>query len=679
MSEPAPLPRHSPAEPEFAAAARLGRAVAVLGQRLAMLLGTQFGAEVKPMFPGEQEFLERMFELWAGGPAPGESTGDGFARVPGPGGHPLDRLAAGLALSPVEVDLILLAGMPEEHEGYGSVLRSLNPRGEARPNVGLAAQLLGGGWQERAELRRLLYGGALVRSGILSLAGESGFFEQDLVLAPGLWPVLGGLDVWPPSLRPLPLSAAAAGLESWLDTLPVRRAMRALASGVPGILLIAAESEEIAGHRAAVLAERAGVRAIGFEIGPGIPAGGERLGRVHALARGAVPIFRVAPAEPGAAETLPDLADFPGIAVVCTRRGRRMPSGELPLLSLMIDPLPAGARRRLWRETLPELAALAPILAARYGVEPAAAARIARDARAMAALDGGTVDLESVAESVRQRSVSALATGVRIVRPAAGWDQLVLPEERKSQLAEALQRLFHQERVLEDWKFLEGRPGARGVRILMSGPPGTGKTLSAEVMARSLGVDLLVADISRIVSKWIGETEKHLAELFDLAEQAQAVLLFDEADALFGRRTEVSDAHDRYANLETAYLLSRLERFEGLAMLSTNLKQNVDPAFLRRIEFVIDFDEPSAAERESLWRCHLPPTAPLSDDVNLKDLAAFYPIVGGLIRNASAAAAFRAAAAGAPVSLHHLIGAIRREYEKSGKAFPGVPAGLSLN
>jgi SpoVK/Ycf46/Vps4 family AAA+-type ATPase len=230
--------------------------------------------------------------------------------------------------------------------------------------------------------------------------------------------------------------------------------------------------------------------------------------------------------------------------------------------------------------------------------------------------------------------------------------------------------------VLDQWKFLEGRPGARGVRVLLSGPPGTGKTLAAEVVAHALGVDLLMVDISRVVSKWIGETEKHLAEAFDAAERSHAVLLFDEADALFGKRTEVSDAHDRYANLETAYLLSRLERFDGLAILSTNLKQNIDTAFLRRLEFVIDFDEPSARERETLWRCHLPPAAPLAADVNLKELANLYPIVGGLIRNASVAAGFLAASAGTAISRNQLFGAIRREYEKSGKAFPGVPAGV---
>ena len=298
------------------------------------------------------------------------------------------------------------------------------------------------------------------------------------------------------------------------------------------------------------------------------------------------------------------------------------------------------------------------------------------DLRARAGLNGGGIDLPAIADCVRVRFNLPLGAGVKLTRPTAQWGQLILPSDRKGLLVEALNRLTHQGTVIDRWRFLDGRPGARGVRILLSGPPGTGKTLSAEVMASSLGVDLMIVDISRVVSKWIGETEKHLAQAFDAAERAQAILLFDEADALFGKRTDVSDAHDRYANLETAYLLSRLERFEGLAILSTNLKQNIDPAFMRRLEFSIDFDEPSVAEREALWRCHLPAEAPLASDVNLCELAALYPMVGGLIRNASVAAAFLAASSGVPIGRSHLIGAIRREYDKSAKAFPGVPAGI---
>jgi ATP-dependent 26S proteasome regulatory subunit len=147
------------------------------------------------------------------------------------------------------------------------------------------------------------------------------------------------------------------------------------------------------------------------------------------------------------------------------------------------------------------------------------------------------------------------------------------------------------------------------------------------VLAGALGRDLLVVDLSKLVSKWLGETEKHLAEVFDAAEHAQAVLLFDEADALFGRRTQVSDAHDRYANLETAYLLYRIERFDGLAVLSTNLQRNLDPAFLRRLEFVIDFEEPGTAERAALWRCHLPAAAPLDEACRWTSWPRNFPVV----------------------------------------------------
>jgi SpoVK/Ycf46/Vps4 family AAA+-type ATPase len=209
--------------------------------------------------------------------------------------------------------------------------------------------------------------------------------------------------------------------------------------------------------------------------------------------------------------------------------------------------------------------------------------------------------------------------------------------------------------------------------MLLAGPPGTGKSLAAEVLGHALGADLLVVDIARILSKWIGETEQRLAGVFDAAERSQSVLLFDEADALFGKRTEISDAHDRYANLETAYLLQRLERFEGLAILATNLRHNIDAAFTRRLEFVVEFDEPGPQEREALWLTHIPDDAPVASDLDYAELAARYPVVGGVIRNAAVAAAFLAAADGAPISREHALRALEREYEKHGRAFPGRP------
>jgi len=325
------------------------------------------------------------------------------------------------------------------------------------------------------------------------------------------------------------------------------------------------------------------------------------------------------------------------------------------------------------------MAAQSPSLAARYTVEPSTAAAVAHDLKFITELEGRAPRIEDVATSVRARGLSAsVSAGVRLIRPQATWSDLVLPPDRLAQLHEAVSRLEWQARVFDEWGFLRHRAGARGVRLLFTGQPGTGKTLSAEVLAQALDVDLLVVDLSRVVSKWIGETEKNLSAVFDAAERGQAALFFDEADALFGKRTEVTDAHDRYANLETAYLLTRLEQFEGLAILATNLRQNIDAAFLRRLEFVIDFEEPDSEERFALWRCHLPKDAPLADDVNLYELAALYPVVGGVIRNAAVAAGFLAAADGMPIDRRHFIHAIRREYAKAGRSFPGAPVGLAV-
>ena len=660
-----------------APALRLSRELAILGARLAGLL-ERVDPSRDTRLQGCRTFLESMFEQAGGGQPLAACEGGALERRPPGPAQPLERLADGLRLLPLEVDLLLLAAMPEEHEGFASVLSVLNPRGEGQVSVGLAAQLLCGEGNGRSEFRHQFLGGAALRSGLIGLSGAGALFEQNLVLAAGLWPVLGGLDFWPAGLERLAPNGTCAGLQDWLDSAAVRRLRRALQQPGPRVLVLGADSEDIACERAAALCARAGLHQVAFDwTGPPSPGRGQ-LARLHALARGAVPIFRLAAGDGKEPAPPPRLDDFPGPVLLCARRGAALALGAEPVLYLDIAPLPASERCALWRDTLPELPGAAATLAARYLVEPAMAQRIAADVRSVAALDDGHIGLDEVADCIRARAHAHLTPGLDVRRPTAGWQQLVLPPGPRMLLTEALQRLQHQATVLERWRFLDGRPGARGVRVLLCGPPGTGKTLSAEVLASALGVDLLVVDIARLVSKWIGETEQHLAAVFDAAEHSQAVLLFDEADALFGKRTAVSDAHDRYANLETAYLLARLERFEGLVMLSTNLKHNIDPAFLRRLEFVIELEQPGIAEREALWRCHLPPEAPLVADVNLAELATLYPISGGLVRNAAVAAAFLAAAAGSAISRAHLIGAIAREYAKSGKAFPGAPAGLAV-
>ncbi|HJR25766.1 MAG TPA: ATP-binding protein, partial [Acidimicrobiales bacterium] len=357
----------------------------------------------------------------------------------------------------------------------------------------------------------------------------------------------------------------------------------------------------------------------------------------------------------------------------CTTRAGVVALDARPTTVVRATPLGIAEHRAMWSAVLPEHAGAAASLAARLPVDPAVARAAVRDARALAGVDGGVPHPTAVGSHVRARIGAALPIGVHLVHPQVGWADLVLAPDKLAQLRSAVARVEHQGTVLGDWGFLAGRTGAAGVRLLFAGPSGTGKTLSAEVLAGALGVDLLLVDLSRIVSKWIGETEKQLAAVFDAAEATRSVLFFDEADSLFGQRTEVRDASDRYANLETAFLLSRLERYEGVAVLATNLRDHVDRAFARRLEVVVEFGEPDEADRLELWRCHLPDAAPLDPDVDLTVLAHLYEVVGGVIRNAAVSAGFAAAADGGPIRQHHLIHAIHDEYRKAGRPFPGAP------
>ncbi len=238
-----------------------------------------------------------------------------------------------------------------------------------------------------------------------------------------------------------------------------------------------------------------------------------------------------------------------------------------------------------------------------------------------------------VSAGARAQNAAGLERLARRIVPSVGWDDLVLPRVVEQQLRELTARARHRDRVLGEWGM--GSKGARGLGVtgLFAGDSGTGKTMSAEVVAGDLGFDLYVIDLSTVVDKYIGETEKNLDRIFTEADRVNGILLFDEADALFGKRSEVKDARDRYANVEVAYLLQRMELFDGLAILTTNLRSNVDEAFVRRLDAIVDFPMPEEEHRRKLWERNLPASLPVTGDIDLDFLARQFKISGGNIRN----------------------------------------------
>jgi len=294
--------------------------------------------------------------------------------------------------------------------------------------------------------------------------------------------------------------------------------------------------------------------------------------------------------------------------------------------------------------------------------------------RLVSQFDFSTAAISSTAQSLGETTASNLWDACRLrARPrlqdlaqhivsGATWADIVLPAAQIHTLQTVALQVRHRAQVCDEWGFAEKSNRGLGLSGLFAGPSGTGKTLAAEVLANELELDLFRIDLSSVVSKYIGETEKNLRRVFDAAEEGGAILLFDEADALFGKRSEVKDSHDRYANVEISYLLQRMEAYRGLAILATNMKEALDPAFLRRLRFVVLFPFPDQAQRAEIWRRIFPAKTP-TDSLDIDGLARL-SISGGNIRNIALNAAFAAAGAGEPVQMPHLLGAVRLEYEK---------------
>ena len=345
------------------------------------------------------------------------------------------------------------------------------------------------------------------------------------------------------------------------------------------------------------------------------------------------------------------------------------------MLYLAVDfPLPdVGARRSLWQ-------AQAEARGIRLGMDYGQlASRYRFDAEQIGnALDmaagmaywrdpaGRTVMPDDVAAACRAQAAPQVGSLAQKRIPKYRWNDLILPADPLCQLQELCSQARHRHIVYGDWGFERRLSLGNGLNVMFNGPPGTGKTMAADVIANDLQVDLYKIDLSQIVSKYIGETEKNLDRVFHEALSSNAIIFFDEADALFGKRSEVKDAHDRYANIETGYLLQKMEEHDGLVILATNLRNNLDDAFLRRMHFVVEFPFPDQEQRAKLWQTLFPEEVPRSGDVDFSYLARHFKVPGGNIRNIAVCAAFLAAAERAEVGMRHLIHATRREYQKLG-------------
>ena len=332
-------------------------------------------------------------------------------------------------------------------------------------------------------------------------------------------------------------------------------------------------------------------------------------------------------------------------------------------------------RKRVWEEqasarglSLP--AGASAILAGRFELTPGRireAVEAARDAHLAACGDGEETVLEFLMAAARAQSDSGLGKLAVKVSVRQGWEDLVLPDVTLRQVKEVAAAVRHRQVVYGEWGFGEHAAAGRGLKVLFAGASGTGKTMTAGVIASDLGLDLYRIDLAGVVSKYIGETEKNLDRIFNAARSSNAILFFDEADALFGKRSEVKDAHDRYANIEVAYLLQKMEEHEGAVILASNLSKNIDTAFSRRMHYVVEFPMPDETHRERLWRGMFPASAPLGQDVDFAFLSKQFPIAGGDIRIVALDAAFLAVCDGRLITMRQLVRAMARQMTKQGR------------
>jgi hypothetical protein len=609
----------------------------------------------------------------------------GADRARAPHLTPLDVLAIDCDLSPTAV-ATLFAIVAPRLRGELARLYGILANDPARPLVDehllgqLLGQLVGG---DTAEVARELDGDRPLRRFGLVHVGPGDRPFAAITVDPVVVRTIAnaGLDGEPdPHLTVRAADRALAELQ--LPRAAIARALAALAApGEAPIRLVVRGRTGVGRHTLlAALAARAG-RALGVIDVTAMPREAHRLAPAleaalrRARLRGLVPcvdgLELVGVDDPDTKIQLGVvLRDHPGPIAL------RLPSeARIPLDPgyVLVD-LPARSeqlRAESWTIALARHAIPLPDaseLAARYRVGPGIIERVCAEvARRPDRPADAAAWVRELDDAVRQHLENRLGTTANRVTRLATWADIVLPEDITDSLLELTARVRHRKQVYETWGFDRSMTTSRGITALFQGSPGTGKTMVAGVIARDLGLELYRVDVSRITSKWIGETEKNLGALFDAAEEGQVLLLFDEADSLFAKRTEVKTSVDRYANMEVNYLLQRLDSFEGIAILTTNFGNAIDPAFKRRLTYRVTFPFPDEEMREQLWRSLIPPQVPIAGALDFAGLAQRFRLSGGYIRNAALRAAFLAAEEGSALAHDHLERAIRMEFREIGK------------
>lgn len=331
-----------------------------------------------------------------------------------------------------------------------------------------------------------------------------------------------------------------------------------------------------------------------------------------------------------------------------------------------------GQRIQLWKDALisqgidDEIAI--ETLAVQYDFTPGMIEDAAVSAKKKADTKGrGGAALSDIYEACQKKISHSLGERASRVNAVCTWDDLILEEEPKGLLLQACAQISYRYRVYEEWGFQKKLAYGRGVTMLFAGPPGTGKTMAAQVLAKELNLELYKVDLSGVLSKYIGETQKNLKEIFDEAQKSKSILFFDEADALFGKRVNVTDARDISANAQTAYLLQKMEEYDGITILATNLLQNFDDAYKRRIKYIIPFTFPQQEQRRALWEKVFPKEMPLQEDIDREYLASNFELSGAAIKNIALNAAFMAASMQEFTGMKHVMASLQQEYKKSGK------------